>query len=262
MRSVNCVILTAILFGASGFFWCNQIVSAAPRNNVTYAVRGSRNVKVRVVKRSDCYDVTVSMLAVTVFDAATNRSLSLLKSKQCAFAVLGKHLSPGNLKNGLRFTVQGLASRNTSLTGSAFSTTYRIPFTGVKWVKVVAGKAGNAGTPIEAIAFTGVPEGNLLTRPADLKNTFQLVYDLHTSNGVLSNSKVFELKLDEFLELQDAETAKFLAMLEQLKAIVRTDNLLLDSERPGLQDQLEDFKDSFGVFIETNLQEYTESSLK
>ena len=264
MRIVNCAIVASILLGASGFLWCNQIVSAAPENNVDYTVRGSRNVKVRIAKQTDFYNVTVSMIGVTVFDAATNKSLSALKAKQYAFAVLGKHLSPGNLKDGLRFTVRGLTSRNTSLTGSAFSTTFRIPLAGVKWEKVVAGKPGNAETKIEAIPFTEVPKGNLLTRKTDLEETLQLIFDFHVTNGVLSNNKVFDLKDEEFYELLEVEEDKFYAIMAQFEEIVKTDKLLFDTtdDRKELREAIANHKKAFGVFIDRLPNKYLESSLK
>jgi hypothetical protein len=262
MRNVNCAIVASILFGASGFLWCNQIVSAAPENNVDYTVRGSRNVKVRIAKRSEYYNVTVSMIGVTVFDASTNRSLSLLKAKQYTFAVLGKHLSPGNLKKGLRFTVQGLTSHDTSLTGSAFSTTYRIPLAGVKWEKVVTGKPGNAETPIEAIPFIDVPKGNLLTRPQDLAETLQLVFDSHVTNGALSNNNVFDLEDDEFQKLLDVEINNFGALLEKFKKIVDNDKLLLGREKEDLQEQAERLRKPFAVFVEHILIGYEKGRLK
>lgn len=262
MRNVNCAIVASILFGASGFLWCNQIVSAAPENNVNYTVRGSRNVKVRIGKRSEYYNVTVSMIGVTVFDASTNRSLSLLKAKLYAFAVLGKHLSPGNLKKGLRFMVQGLTSHETSLNGSAFSTTFRIPLAGVKWEKVVAGKSGNAETKIEVIPFTDVPKGNLLTRPQDLTETLQLVFDSHVTNGALSNNNVFDLKDDEFYELLEVEEEKFYAMIGHIKKIVETDRLLFTGDRKDLLGVIANHKKAFGVFIDRLPNKYLESKLK
>lgn len=262
MRNVNCAIVASILFGASGFLWCNQNASAAPENNVNYTVRGSRNVKVRIAKRSEYYDVTVSMIGVTVFDAATNKSLSALKAKQYAFAVLGKHLSPGNLKDGLRFTVRGLTSLNTSLTGSAFSTTFRIPLAGVKWEKVVAGKPGTAATKIEVIPFIEVPKGNLLTRPQDLADTLQLVFDLHVTNGALSNNKVFDLKDEEFYELLEVEEEKFYARIGHIKKIVETDRLLFADDRKDLLRVIANHKKAFRVFIDRLPNKYLESSLK
>ena len=86
-----------------------------------------------------------------------------------------------------------------------------------------------------------------------------LIYDLYTTAGALSNSKVFDYDLAKFSDLIGDEEDKCFAMIRRFKEIVdsdREDNLLLQFDSDALKAEADTRKGEFEIFILNIMKEY------
>jgi len=220
-------------------------------------IGGVRNVVVAISTSGDDLRIVVDMLAVKVFDSATNKKLNLQKARAFAMHALAKHLALGS---AARFTVRGLEVLDASTTNNSYRLTLLVPRNGIasKALYREAPEKENAnealsvpaaGKEVAAKERPSIPKDEqwmvaeessaavLLTRTADYLDTLNrlrkgMLEELSTAQDKLREQDEFYSAIADIEERLDGVS-------ESMFADIDADNLLLAFEQQELREAVE-----------------------
>jgi len=124
MRSIVCGAGIVAMSGVCAFTSFGQ-----KREETVIELGGLRHVKAKLHSASNEYRITVEMLPVSCFDAATNNQLNRDKAKMYGLQALAKHLSD---KPKIQMVVSGVEIVGKSSDAKFFTLTLRVPKDGIR----------------------------------------------------------------------------------------------------------------------------------
>jgi len=197
----------------------------------TFDLGGIRQAKATVTVSERDFVISVRMLPVHCFDAATNARLNREKARELAMWALAKNLSD---KNAVEFYVSGAQVEKVGTEGKSYTLILRVPRKGVSLIQ--AGEKPSAKASGDRVAFSSA----LFSRKRDYLDTLdQLTNSVLADLQTVENKAKEEKDSDSLAIAADDIEKKWVKNLKALGQEIKDDLLLFTIDQEELNQAME-----------------------
>lgn len=236
---------------------CLILSSLVAPKVVEIKLAGPRQVRVRLVEDAGQYEISVTMVAVKVFDEAANQFINRKKARTYAVVALARHLRPEGERQA-SLVMKEVVQREGKSAGGLYRSVVRVSTKNVRLVANDPAAENSADDEAGQEVFRLENSSSLLARKSDQLETLESLANFIVQQSPLARADLNKVGIIEFNELVTDAEEEIDKQFERFIKAVESDRLLLSIEKEEILKRVPEMIDQVGLFLIERLEEHEE----